>query len=91
MKQRGPAFAPGTRALDFSFSVPTDLMAYASWISEMPAYSTVYNAFKGLATHEATITAAQTNGVPSVRQRPELHSTTGSPNRTGQQDEYVYL
>ena len=44
--------------LYFSFSAPANLMAYASRIGEMSAYSTVYNTLKGLATHEATITAA---------------------------------
>ena len=43
--------------LYFSFSAPSDLMAYASRIGEMPAYSTVYNTLKSLAAHEATITA----------------------------------
>ena len=33
-------------------------MAYASRIGDMPAYSTIYNALKGLATHEAILTAA---------------------------------
>jgi hypothetical protein len=33
-------------------------MAYASRVGDMPAYSTIYNALKGLAAHEATITAA---------------------------------
>ena len=33
-------------------------MAYASRIGEMPADSTMYNTLKGLATYEATITAA---------------------------------
>ena len=44
--------------LYFSFSAPADLMAYASRIGDMPAYSTIYNTLKGLAAHEATITAA---------------------------------
>ena len=44
--------------LYFSFSAPADLMAYASRIGDMPAYSTIYNTLKGLAAHEASLTAA---------------------------------
>ena len=44
--------------LYFSFSAPADLMAYESRIGDMPAYSTIYNSLKGLAAHEAIITAA---------------------------------
>lgn len=36
-------------------------MAYGSRIGDMPSYSTVYNALKGLAVHEATVTAAHAN------------------------------
>ena len=45
--------------LYFAFSAPADLMAYGSRIGDMPAYSTIYNALKGLAAHKATITASR--------------------------------
>ncbi|KAM6491593.1 hypothetical protein JOM56_012985 [Amanita muscaria] len=44
--------------LYFAFSAPVDLISYGSRIGEMPAYSTIYNALKGLSTHAAAVTAA---------------------------------
>ncbi|KAF8872739.1 hypothetical protein BD779DRAFT_1708992 [Infundibulicybe gibba] len=44
--------------LYFAFSAPIDLIAYNSRIGEMPAYSTISRALKGLSDHEATITLA---------------------------------
>jgi hypothetical protein len=42
--------------LYFAFSAPADLVAYGSRIGEMPAYSTIYKALKGLSTHAAAVT-----------------------------------
>lgn len=44
--------------LFFAYSAPVDLMAYSSRIGEMPAYTTVQNALKGLANHEKLLTKA---------------------------------
>lgn len=44
--------------LYFAFSAPADLMAYASRIGHMPAWSTLYNALEELANHETLVTAA---------------------------------
>ena len=56
--------------LYFSFSAPANLIA-TNQVGEMPAYSTIYNALKGLAAHEATITASCASdptkmGFPSI-------------------------
>lgn len=50
---------PLTRGLlAFSYSQPPDLITLACRAGEMPAYSTIYNALKGLSQHEAKITMA---------------------------------
>jgi hypothetical protein len=42
----------------FSLSAPADLFVYGSHIGEMPAYSTIHHALKGLSAHESELTLA---------------------------------
>lgn len=44
--------------LYFAFSAPSDLFAYSSRVGEMPAYTTIRRALKGLSDHEAAVTLA---------------------------------